>query len=160
MTIDKECISSQHWYLVHDFELIHVSSHIRVNVTAIITNYVMPQYNLTVRQFQCSLPATVLTTLGWITFVVGFGWLNQQHSYLLPQGSTHTGRWELAGFYILAVCPPIYFIVYFVYMLTGQWAVGILVSLFLKRIYYYIHASMNDVDNIHTLSMSLLLYVV
>ena len=28
------------------------------------------------------------------------------------------------------------------------------------KAYTYIHASMNDVDNIHTLSMSLLLYVV
>ena len=69
--------------------------------------------------------------MGWITFVVGFGWLNEQ-SYRSQTSNlydSHTGRWALAGFYILAVSPPFYFFIYSIYMMTGQWAIGMLVSL-------------------------------
>ena len=76
---------------------------------------------------QFTLPGTLLSALGWIGFLVGFGWLNEQTIQFEINGS-HAGRGFLAEYYLLAISPPIYFILFSIYMLTGLWAVGILVS--------------------------------
>ena len=86
---------------------------------------------------QYSLPGIILGALGWIGFLVGFGWLNEQ-TILFEINGSHVGRGILAEYYLLAISPPIYFTILSIYMLTGLWAVGILVS--------FMHAKFMEID--------------